>query len=49
MTLKTLLDLVIKNSEVIQPFVPHKEYIKGLAILNGAYLLLSVLDNDDNR
>ncbi len=43
--IKTLLDLLIKNSEVIQPFVPPKDYVKGLALLNGAYLILTLIDN----
>lgn len=47
--LKTLLDLVIKNSEIIQPFVPPKDYVKGLTLLNGVYLALCFLDKDDDK
>lgn len=46
--IKTLLDLLIKNSEVIQPFVPPKDYVKGLAVLNGVYLILTLMDNHSN-
>lgn len=39
--IKTLLDLLIKNSKIIKPFVPPKDHIKGLAVLNGVCLALT--------
>lgn len=42
-TLKTaqeVVNMAIKNSEVIQPYVKPKHYRRGLVVLNTLYFLL---------
>lgn len=48
-TAKELVNLAIKNSEVIQPFVKPKHYVRGLMALNGLYLLLKMADKDQPK
>lgn len=46
---KELVNLVIKNSDVIAPFVKHKHYVRGLMVLNGLHLLLKLADKPKNH
>lgn len=48
-TAKELVNLAIKNSEVIQPYVKPKHYVRGLMALNGLYLLLKMADKDQSQ
>lgn len=45
-TAKEVVNLAIKNSEIIQPYVKPSHYRRGLAVLNGVYVLLRVLDKE---
>lgn len=38
--LKEVVNLAIKNSEVVQPYVKPKHYQRGLVVLNALHLLL---------
>lgn len=45
---KELVNLIIKNSEIVQPFVKPKHYIKAMFVLNGLYLALKMADNQSS-
>lgn len=48
-TAKELINLAIKNSEIVQPFVKPKHYVKGLMVLNGLYLMLKFNDTSNDN
>lgn len=48
-TAKEIVNLVIKNSEIIQPYIKPKHYVQGLMVLNGLYLLLKMADKDQSN
>lgn len=45
-TAREIVNLAIKNSEIVQPYVKPKHYVRGLMVLNGLYLLLKMADKD---
>ncbi len=45
-TAKEVVNLAIKNSDIVAPYVKPKHYRRGLAVLNGVYVLLRVLDKE---
>lgn len=48
-TAKEIVNLAIKNSEIVQPYVKPKHYVRGLMVLNGLYLLLKMADKDKDE
>ena len=38
-----VIDTAIKNSDIVAPYVPPKQYAKGLVVLNATYFLLKML------
>lgn len=45
-----VVDTAIKNSDIVAPYVPPKQYAKGLVVLNAAYFLLKMLGRkQDNQ
>lgn len=45
---REIVNLAIKNSEIIQPYIKPKHYVQGLMVLNGLYLLLKMADKDQS-
>lgn len=48
-TARGIVNLAIKNSEIVQPYVKPKHYVRGLMVLNGLYLLLKMADKDKDE
>lgn len=47
-TAKELINLAIKNSEIVQPYIKPKHYVRGLVVLNTLHFLLKMADKDQN-